>query len=294
MCGSEGSELIAEEVSGAPDARVYRCRDCDIVYLHPIMSPDEEGKFYEKEFPSYMEARVAPGGADAEAHFRSNLPEAERRTALVRPFLSRDMSVLEVGSATGYFLFALQGYVSAVTGVEPGRTFAEYARGRGIRTMETLNDLKGERFDAILLYYVLEHMRHPVAFLSDLRMSLKPGGRLMLEVPNVHDALLSVYGIPAFGPFYFQKAHYYYFSRKTLKDALLKSGYTPEIYPVQRYDLSNHVHWMMAGRPGGKGKYRHIFSDTLEVAYAEALKGQWVCDTLFAVALAKQDGVADD
>ena len=286
LCGSQKAERVSEEVSDAPEARIYRCEACDMVYLHPIMSVDEENTFYEQEFPTYMEARNAPGGADAEAHFRSNLPEADRRTALVRPLLSSEMSVLEIGSATGYFLSTLQGYVASVKGVEPGKSFADHARSRGIQTVAALKDLEDERFDVILLYYVLEHIRNPVAFLSDLRPYLKPGGRLMLEVPNVDDVLLSAYDIPTFAPFYFQKAHYYNFSRKTLENVLAKSGYSPQVFPAQRYDLSNHMHWMMAGRPGGKGKYVHIFSESLEASYAETLKNNWVCDTLFAVATA--------
>ncbi len=283
ICDSPESVIVSEEVSGAPEAKVFQCAACDIVYLHPIMGADEESDFYEQDFPPYMEARSAPGGTDAASNFISNLPEAERRIKFIRPHLDEAMSILEIGSSTGHFLFSLQGYVDSVTGVEPGRAFADYARCRGIRTFEKLGDIQNEQFDVILLYYVLEHMRDPVDCLSEIRRYLKPDGKLLLEVPNVEDVLFSTYDIPSFGPFYFQKAHYYNFSRKTLEAVMEKSGYKPQILPEQRYDLSNHLHWMMARRPGGKGKYSEIFSGTLESAYAETLKNHWLCDTLFGV-----------
>ena len=56
----------------------------------------------------------------------------------------------------------------------------------------------------------------------------------------------------------------------------------PEIQAEQRYDLSNHMHWMTAGKPGGHGKYNAVFSPATLAAYAEDLKRKFLCDTLVA------------
>lgn len=284
LCDAPGGHLVSEEVSGAPESRVYRCAECGIVFLHPIMDPAEERTFYERDFPSYMEERHAPGGADPASHFQAHRPEAERRLALVRDILSPGMAALDIGSATGYFLHAVRPYVRSVTGVEPGEEFAAYARTQGITTVSSLAHLPGRSFDLAFLFYVLEHMRDPLDFLTQVRRVIRPGGLLVLEVPNVEDALVSLYDLPAFRRFYYQRAHYYYFSPQTLVALLQRAGYIPKVQPVQRYDLSNHMCWMMTGRPGGKGKFRHVFSDDLERAYAECLKTHWKCDTVLAVA----------
>ena len=114
--------------------------------------------------------------------------------------------------------------------------------------------------------------------------SRQPDG-CSVEVPNVEDALLSVYAVPSFGPFYWQKAHYQNFSQKIVLAAVLdEAGYTAELIPVQRYDLSNHMVWMRDGRPGGFGRYRDLLTPAVERAYADALKARWVCDTVYAVA----------
>lgn len=287
VCGSSEAIQVGDTVAGAPDAAVYRCSKCTLLYLFPIMTEEEESNFYWLQFEKYMEGRTGGGWKSPEEHFRSYQAEGERRLPLVRSHLKPDDALLEIGSSTGFFLEDLKSYVRSVTGVEPGRTYRAFAIGRGIETVPGVEDLGGRRFDVIALYYVLEHLRDPVGYLASLRSRLNPGGRLLIEVPNIEDALLSVYQIPNFPVFYWQKAHYHYFSRLTLAEVLSRAGYEAQLTPVQRYDLSNHMVWMMEGKPGGMGRLGHLFTPEVETAYAEALKAQWVCDTIFAVASMK-------
>lgn len=284
ICGCTASNLVSETVSDAPEAAIYRCGGCSIVYLHPIMTASEEAYFYEKDFPAYMEARSAPGGKEPASHFESNYPEGVRRLELLKVYLSSDWDVLEIGSSTGYFLDVLKPHVRTVTGIEPGTAFASYAAEHAIPTVPSLAALGHARFDAMLIYYVLEHLRDPIGFLQQLTRLLKPGGQLFIEVPNVNDALLTTYRVQGFAPFYWQRAHYQYFSHTTLLDVLRRAGFSAEVHPVQRYDLSNHVVWMLDGKPGGKGRFREIFTRELEEEYANCLKNNWICDTVFGIA----------
>lgn len=283
ICGSSDEALLGGGVSDAPESAEYKCSNCGMVYLFPIMSEKEEVDFYRAEFEEYMAGRSGASWKSPQAHFRSYQSEGERRLPLVRPFLKPEDDVLEIGSSTGYFLDDLRGYVASVTGVEPSDAYRDHANGIGITTRVSLRDLNETCFDVIFLYYVLEHLRDPIGYMTLLAGLLKKGGRVILEVPNVDDALLGTYSIPNFAPFYWQKAHYYNFSRSTLLNVLTQAGYSAKVMPAQRYDLSNHMVWMMEGKPGGAGRFSDTFSPELETAYAEALKRQWKCDTLFAV-----------
>jgi SAM-dependent methyltransferase len=195
------------------------------------------------------------------------------------------MRVLEIGSSTGFLLDAISPHVASVAGVEPGELYADYANSRGIKTYPSLASVAGEEFDLLLAYYVVEHLQRPVERLRDLRAQLAPGGMFAIEVPNVDDALVSFFALKSFDEFYWQKAHYFNYSHQTLTMALKLAGFeSVEVIPEQRYDISNHIHWLLRGEPGGKGKYTHVFDDRLNGEYARCLREQWLCDTVFAVA----------
>lgn len=49
---------------------------------------------------------------------------------------------------------------------------------------DALNRL-GEPFDTILLSHILEHLREPVSVLEKLLLLVKPGGHIIIAVPNV-------------------------------------------------------------------------------------------------------------
>jgi SAM-dependent methyltransferase len=211
--------------------------------------------------------------------------EGLRRLQDVAGYLQTEWDVLKIGSSTGYFLELIRPYVRSVTGVEPGPDYAAYANQRGIRTVRAVKELdQAARYDAIFVDDVLEHMRQPIGFLGSMKSLLKPDSRLFIQVPNVLDVLLTRYNTPQFGAFYWQKMHYYYFSPRTLADVLGRAGYTCQLIPLQRYDLSNHIIWLRDGQPGGQEHFKDIFSPELEVAYAETLKRHWLCDTIFAIA----------
>jgi SAM-dependent methyltransferase len=276
---------VVETVWDAPEAAVYECSNCEIVFIHPIMSEEDERSFYESDFAGYMKDRGAPGETQPADHFDQNWAEAERRAANLLPFLRPDQHVLEIGSATGGLLTAVRPHVASVTGVEPGKQYREYAVSRGIETVTALDDTAERSFDIVLAYYVVEHLRDPLGQLARLHDLLSPGGLLAIEVPNVDDALVRLYEVEAFDRFYWQRAHYFNYSHRTLADVLRRAGFASvETIPEQRYDISNHLHWLARGEPGGKGKYVHIFDDQVNREYQRSLKEHWLCDTVFAVA----------
>jgi 2-polyprenyl-3-methyl-5-hydroxy-6-metoxy-1,4-benzoquinol methylase len=285
--GCTGGERrrIVDTVWEAPEAAVYQCTNCEIVFIHPIMSEEEEQAFYNSDFAGYMKDRGAPGETLPAEHFEQNWAEAERRLANLLPYLRSDQHVLEIGSATGGLLTAVAPHVASVTGIEPGEQYRAYAASRGIDTLPSLEDVADRRFDAILAYYVVEHLRDPVAQLSQLHDLLTPGGLIAVEVPNVDDALVRLYQVGAFDRFYWQRAHYFNDSHETLAEVLRRAGFAEvETIPEQRYDISNHLHWLARGEPGGKGRYVDIFDERTNREYQRSLREAWLCDTVFAVA----------
>src|SRR5881397_1941375 len=86
-CADGERRRIVDTVWEAPEAAVYECSSCGIVFVHPIMSEDEERAFYESAFAGYMKERGGPGETDPLEHFAQNEGEARRRLANLLPFL---------------------------------------------------------------------------------------------------------------------------------------------------------------------------------------------------------------
>jgi 2-polyprenyl-3-methyl-5-hydroxy-6-metoxy-1,4-benzoquinol methylase len=72
-------------------------------------------------------------------------------------------------------------------GVEPSLSRAPSARSTAPRVRRSIAELAqaaGTGFDAVLLFQVLEHLVEPRRVLSELRAMLRPGGVLVVEVPD--------------------------------------------------------------------------------------------------------------
>jgi len=132
-------------------------------------------------------------------------------------------------------------------------------------------------------FFVLEHIVDPLAFLQHQIKLLKPGGKIIFEIPNAADVLYSVYEIPAFERFYWSIAHPWYFSEKSLTYLLNKLDMKFDILLDQRYDLSNHIKWARDGKPGGMGMYTNALGEEIEILYKRNLIKTKNCDTLIGI-----------
>jgi len=115
------------------------------------------------------------------------MPEKwEFHTAL--DLLNKNESVLEVGVGEGYFLSAASKNGIHVSGIELNPSAAARARARGFEIYETdlasLAETTGQKYDVICSFQVLEHVSDPRKFLNGMLGLLRPGGRLILSVPN--------------------------------------------------------------------------------------------------------------
>jgi SAM-dependent methyltransferase len=285
LCRASESTLVQKGARHAPELEVRRCQGCDFVFLAPRASAAELDAYYAQQY------RADYGEPPVEERYRSDLDEARMRVRRLLPFLRAETRLLEVGSGSGAFLDSVKPYVGEAVGLEPDERSRRWIRERlGLLMPERLAGLLEERktFDLVVMFHVLEHVGDPIAFLESLRPLVRAGGVLVVEVPNVDDALVSLYEVPTYRPFYYQKAHLSYFSKATLALALARAGFRATIEGLQRYDLSNHIRWMLTGRPGGHGHYSGVFTPALLAAYAGALVEADRADTLWALAGLKE------
>jgi SAM-dependent methyltransferase len=289
ICRSTEHELVKKGVYGNDDHNVYRCYSCDHVFLAPLLSDEDEMRFYKKDYPAFLLERGDKKSVTPFMHFTKNNEQAMKRFRDIKHLLSKEKSVIEIGSATGYFLSYIKEYVKEICGIEPNSSYRKFANGIEISTFESMGDIRGRKFDIVFLYYVLEHLKEPVIFLKKLKDFLKnENSTIVIEVPNVNEALVSLYKSPAYNNFVWQKAHCNYFSVKVLESLFSKIDLSAEFVPVQRYDFSNHLYWLVEGKSGGMGKYSRIFSEKVDQEYRWCLKKAWLCDSILAIAKQKR------
>lgn len=101
----------------------------------------------------------------------------------------RPHEVLEVGTATGYLTSEMKKRGCAVTGIEQDSEMAKIAqqhcREMIVADVETLDFSELGKYDAVILGDVVEHLRNPREFLQKMAQVLKPGGKVLISLPNV-------------------------------------------------------------------------------------------------------------
>jgi 2-polyprenyl-3-methyl-5-hydroxy-6-metoxy-1,4-benzoquinol methylase len=179
-CGSES--YLTFELGGGN--RLRRCSECGTVSALDYVDPAE---IY---VDGYMFGEVGRFGLDAMVpSFQVYLARvAERRIGMIERStgVSRG-SLLDVGSGTGEVMAAARDHGWQTIGVDPERTGAEVARGRGLEVHVALLEEAGlpERsFDVVSAFHVLEHMPDSRGFLRTMARWARPGGHIVIEVPN--------------------------------------------------------------------------------------------------------------
>lgn len=168
--------------SGA-EVEIAECSDCRLGFVHPLPTDEEMAARYRA---SYREL-TAPGfAARLFFHFYSRFVRLTKRLPASLP--ATGLAVLDVGCHRGEFLAGLR-HRHRVYGVEttpPLAAAAGAALGADRVYAGCFEEYDG-RFgpmDVITMFAVLEHSRDPLQMLAVAAASLKPGGVLVVEVPN--------------------------------------------------------------------------------------------------------------
>lgn len=101
--------------------------------------------------------------------------------------------VLDIGCASGNFSsFLIRERNCTVVGLEKDPDAAAAARANGLSVHEVdleaisiREELRGARFDRIILADVLEHLTRPEQVLAEAAAMLRPRGQLLVSIPNI-------------------------------------------------------------------------------------------------------------
>ena len=115
---------------------------------------------------------------------------------VLRKFMIREfsqfvvgVSVLEMGCFEGDFTKYLAKHYEKVHVIEASKTLAEIAEKKLPKNVTFTQStfemaILDEKYDAIFIIHTLEHLDSPIEVLKKTQSWLKPGGRLVIAVPN--------------------------------------------------------------------------------------------------------------
>lgn len=245
LCALEVDKVVTKKLRRG-EGVVMRCDGCDLEFLIGEQSADYYAAQYRQEV-----SHRASGGATPDETFRAYTGHQKSRLEIVSDSISKDAAVLELGASAGQFLSHIN--AARRCAIEPDIGYCEFMRSLGLDADNRLlpeSRFAQDKFDVVCAFQVMEHTNDPVKFLSEIRAVLKPGGVAFIEVPNLHDPLLSVWDVEEYRPFYYHAQHRFYFSEKSLRKTAELSGMAVEqVRFTQDYNLLNHLHWIMNHAP---------------------------------------------
>jgi len=236
LCGSES----ARELYTARDRlrnsdqpfQIVECAGCGVLRTLPEMSYTELASFYTESY----------WGEDEPSQEWIKRSQAEK-TDFIRECDLSEGRLLDVGCGSGFFLRALDSSRWERYGVETGTeaaSLAARALGPDHIFKGTLTEAKFEKsfFDVISFWSSLEHMNEPRANLIRARDIIKPGGILIVQVPNA-----ASYQARLFKGDWFAldvPRHRYHFTPARLAQLLIDTGF--EIYKTTFQSKSHNSH----------------------------------------------------
>lgn len=226
LCGSNNYIPLEREtriVSLKPPLTLVKCKNCGFIYLNP-RPPKEEIRNIYKTYNYFSQYGVMVETYSLADYVKKRLIQLEKSKLPSR-------RILEVGCGTGHFLNYAHSRGWDVYGVDISPWVGKHIKDEfNLRIfIGELEDAKFQSnfFDVVHMNHVLEHVRNPSATLKELSRVLKKEGILIIEVPNEFYYLRYKIRLLIGHPIFYEipSPHLFFFSSKTLKQILSKTGF---------------------------------------------------------------------
>ena len=210
-----------------------RCRACGLVITRPRPTAEGLGFYYDGAYSAGADGTQSVDMAGFYTGFFGRLLNRYRLVTIekVRKLGAQD-HLLDVGCSQGFFLDTAHASAGcAVSGIDLDSGSIELARARdGAPAAYTQGRLVDDALPAasvsvVTFFECLEHDPDPVSTLRAARRVLKPGGLVVVEVPNwrsVWRFLLGRWWMPLLCP-----QHLVHFDPSTLRATLVAAGFEP-------------------------------------------------------------------
>ena len=211
---------------------LFRCSGCGFVTVHPL--PDAETLK-----AHYNTTRTGDGKQQQRRKLVAGFLEKPNnpKRDFFRSVLSRvsamlgkpALDILEIGAGLGVFVQYANSAGHEATGTEVTKEYADMSSDSlNGRIIHVEGDRYTERFkrasfDLIYMEHVFEHVLHPDKILSQASQLLRPGGVLLLAVPNMNSLSSRLQG--KYWAWGMPPDHLYFYNQSNLSLLLEKHGF---------------------------------------------------------------------
>ncbi|MEI6646136.1 MAG: class I SAM-dependent methyltransferase [bacterium] len=193
VCRSESTQLLfrSENRHGRSlqephtEFNVYQCHSCGLVGLPDVETDELYYKlYYPQGYHSPKQTRLLESVWGRVSSFL-----VQYKVKLIKRYIETPCKLLDVGCGTGGFLKQLDGCSFDAHGLEPVKEAVAAAQQAGLQVTQgniLTDSLAPESYDVVTLWHVFEHIKDPTVALNRIHAILKPGGVLVMSMPNVN------------------------------------------------------------------------------------------------------------
>lgn len=156
---------------------IIACLNCGLGRLYPFPDQEEIHHFYKDVFYTKDGKRFRPW-MEKIRHLLGYL-----RALDLRKLLPSKGKLLDFGSGAGHFGLSMEKRGWRVVNTDPYSKVSTYNRSKVIGDRIFL-DFPDNYFDAVTLWYVIEHLRNPRDAIREFKRVIRPGGILLLAQQN--------------------------------------------------------------------------------------------------------------
>ncbi len=188
-------------------------KEYDLLKTYPTPSLDVLGKYYESE--DYISHTDSKRTLFEKLYHFVKVRAIKSKVALITKENSKRGNLLDIGAGTGDFLIEAKNQGWTTLGFEPNTSAKTLAENKGVVFTDDIFVLPDASFDVITMWHVLEHVPNLEEYIANLKRLIKPGGTIVIAVPNYKSFDANYYG--RFWAAYDVPRHLWHFSKTSIK-----------------------------------------------------------------------------